>query len=90
MSLYQKSKAMELGRFTLGSNGSRHNTASIVQVRTLQGSQLSLGEIQYYFKFHVKVSSTSGVEAFGLLQFRCLSLTTVKCGLVLQFKYGRE
>ena len=62
MSLYQKCKAVELGRFTLGSNGSRHNTASIVQVRTLQGSQLSLGEIQYYFKFHVKVSSTSGVD----------------------------
>lgn len=46
LSLYQKCKSVKLGRFTLGSESSRHKTASIVLIQTLIESDLKVAQIQ--------------------------------------------
>lgn len=74
LSLYQKCKSVKLGRFILGSNCSRHKTASIVLVQTLQDNEIKLAEIQYYIKCYVKVSSPSTTTKSESFWFAAVAL----------------
>ena len=62
VSLYEKCKTIQLGRFILGSTGSRHKTAAIVQIYSLTDSEFRIAEVEYYFKVYVKVTTDSCVD----------------------------
>lgn len=63
LSLHERCKAVQVGEHVLGSQSSRHKTASIVFVRTFESTESHLAEVQYYFRFHVQVASyTPGIS----------------------------
>ena len=47
LSLYEKCKAIQLSRFILGSSGSRHKTAAIVQLYCHIDSEFKIAEVLF-------------------------------------------
>ena len=62
LSLYEKCKAVHVGKFVLGSAKSRHKSASIVQVYSVRNSNFVIAKVEYYLKFHCKVTMDQSVE----------------------------
>ena len=74
LSLYQKCQAVKVGQFVLGSCSSRHTTASVVVVRTVQTTELKVAQIQYYFKLNVCVESSAADSEIKSFWFAAISL----------------
>ena len=93
LSLYEKCSTIQLERFTLGSAGSRHRTAPIVQIYYYKDSELRIAEVKYYLKFNIKVATDSGDDTktfwFATL-CRFLRSIIVKTGLEGLLRYGHN
>ena len=78
LSLYEKCKAVHVGKFVLGLAKSCHKTASIVQVYSVTNSNFVIAKVEYYLKFHCKVTMDQSVamdQSVETVNLVCCSVT---------------